>query len=403
MTNNPRTDTPPKVDRSEIQRTVEVLHAAGTLSGYFTDPAQLAQAAARWSGNASIYITLNPCEPALLDRSAHRLTARATHHGRSRHPEPTVVAARLRPRAANRISSKDAEHEAALARMRACHAWLQSHGWPFAIEADSGNRAHLLARIDLPNDDASRALVQRCLEALAFYFSDHAVRLDLTTYNAGRIWKCYGTLACKGDNLPDRPHRIARLLSVPSLILLVSQEQLEALAALAPQPSQESRGMGRPRAGHGGSFDLERWIAAHGLSVVAEGPWQWGGYRWILNPCPWNADHTNRAAYIVRQGNGAMAAGCHHNGCHGRDWHALRDLYEPGWRDGAQRRTPALMEYFRDRQAAASPERRSPWMRSPGAVRRRANFDPGTMTAHLGLARLEAPGTRLGLWGEVSA
>jgi hypothetical protein len=340
-----------------MQRTVEVLHAAGTvvevriltsaratgtLSGYFTDPAQLAQAAARWSGKAPIYITLNPCDSALLAHSAHRLTARATHttadHDiQSRRWLPLD----FDPARPTGISSTDTEHEAALVRMRACHAWLQSHGWPSAIEADSGNGAHLLPCIDLPNDDASRALVQRCLEALAFYFSDHAVGLDLTTYNAGRIWKCYGTLACKGDNLPDRPHRMARLLSVPSLILSVSQEQLEVLAALAPQPSQESRGLGRPQPGHGGSFDLERWITAHGLSIVAEEPWQRGGYRGILNPCPWNTDHTNRAAYIVRQANGAIAAGCHHNGCHGKDWHALRDLYEPGWRDDAQRRTPA--------------------------------------------------------------
>src|SRR5206468_1717626 len=31
--------------------------------------------------------------------------------------------------------------------------------------------------------------------------------------------------------------------------------------------------------------------------------------------------------------NGAIAAGCHHSGCQGKDWHALRDAVEPGWRD----------------------------------------------------------------------
>ena len=37
--------------------------------------------------------------------------------------------------------------------------------------------------------------------------------------------------------------------------------------------------------------------------------------------------------------NGAIAAGCHHNGCAGKDWHALRDRYEPGW--DAQREEPS--------------------------------------------------------------
>src|SRR5262245_51016777 len=58
-----------------------------------------------------------------------------------------------------------------------------------------------------------------------------------------------------------------------------------------------------------------------------------GGSRWVLNPCPWNSDHTSRAAFIVQFPNGALAAGCHHNGCAGKDWHTLRDLVEPGWRD----------------------------------------------------------------------
>ena len=30
-----------------------------------------------------------------------------------------------------------------------------------------------------------------------------------------------------------------------------------------------------------------------------------------------------------------MSAGCHHDGCADKDWHSLRDLVEPGWRDDA--------------------------------------------------------------------
>ena len=29
--------------------------------------------------------------------------------------------------------------------------------------------------------------------------------------------------------------------------------------------------------------------------------------------------------------SGAIAAGCHHNGCNGHDWYTLRELYEPSW------------------------------------------------------------------------
>ena len=35
--------------------------------------------------------------------------------------------------------------------------------------------------------------------------------------------------------------------------------------------------------------------------------------------------------------NGAIGAGCHHNGCVDNDWHALRELVEPGWRKASNR------------------------------------------------------------------
>lgn len=82
-------------------------------------------------------------------------------------------------------------------------------------------------------------------------------------------------------------------------------------------------------------FDLEAWIEAHRLDV--EGPEAWkGGKRWIFRTCPWNSAHTNRSAYITQLPNGAIAAGCHHNGCGGKNWQALRDLVEPGWRSADQ-------------------------------------------------------------------
>ena len=53
-----------------------------------------------------------------------------------------------------------------------------------------------------------------------------------------------------------------------------------------------------------------------------------------MNPCPWNADQTYWcAAFIVQFASGAIAAGCHHNGCQGNGWPELRELGEPGWQE----------------------------------------------------------------------
>jgi len=34
-------------------------------------------------------------------------------------------------------------------------------------------------------------------------------------FNPARIWKLYGTVSRKGDSIPERPHRLARILEAP--------------------------------------------------------------------------------------------------------------------------------------------------------------------------------------------
>jgi len=182
------------------------------------------KAASQWSGKApGIYLTLNPVNPDLLARAQNRLIHYAKHTTADtdiewRHWLP-IDFDPLRPAG---ISSTDAEHQAALDRAVACRDWLATQGWPEPIYADSGNGAHLLYRIDLPNDTASRQLVERCLKALALQFSDAGVEVDLGTGNAAQLGKLYGTLACKGDPTEDRPHRLARILEMPETMEAVS-------------------------------------------------------------------------------------------------------------------------------------------------------------------------------------
>jgi hypothetical protein len=129
------------------------------------------------------------------------------------------------------ISATDAEHVAGLARAREIRETLKAAGWPDPIEGDGGNSGHLLYPIDLPNDDESRALLQQCLQALAFRFDDEAVSVDQSNFNAGRLWKLYGTVARKGDDTSERPHRLSRIIEAPDVMIPVPVERLEALAS----------------------------------------------------------------------------------------------------------------------------------------------------------------------------
>lgn len=114
---------------------------------------------------------------------------------------------------------------------------------------------------------------------------------------------------------------------------VVSRELLEELAAMLPEEPKTAAGQAHTNGrGSGGSFDLEAWIVEHRLEVIGPRPWG-GGRRWIFRVCPWNPDHTNGSAFILQGASGAIGARCHHNGCRDKDWHALRDVVEPGWRD----------------------------------------------------------------------
>ncbi len=190
---------------------------SGTLSGYFSDYKKLAAEATKHTTSAEgVYVTINPVNPELLARAANRL--RIASKDTPLTTDSDVTARRwlpidvdpTRPRG---ISSTEEEHELAIERARQIRDALHAEGWPRPILGDSGNGAHLLYRIDLPAND--EGIVKRCLAALALRFDDDRATVDQSVFNPARIWKLYGTLSRKGDSLPDRPHRLARILELP--------------------------------------------------------------------------------------------------------------------------------------------------------------------------------------------
>jgi hypothetical protein len=159
-----------------------------------------------------IYFVPNVVNPALLARAHNRMRPAGREpttadHDILRRRWLLIDADAKRPAG---ISSSDVEHEAAIELAFRIRAELDVEGWPRPIVADSGNGAHLMSRIDGPAADGDRG--KRCLAGLAERFNTELVTIDTSVFNAARIWKLYGTLSAKGDNTPERPHRIARIL-----------------------------------------------------------------------------------------------------------------------------------------------------------------------------------------------
>jgi hypothetical protein len=162
-----------------------------------------------------VYFTLNPLKPDLLARRANRVDwaeegELAADKDVLRRLWLLVDADPVRDPF---VSSTDAEKALALEVVRGVRDFLGGCGWPAPVLGDSGNGYHLLYRIDLPADDGGQ--VQRILQALARRFDIEAVKIDQKVFNPARICKVPGTLARKGDDTPDRPHRRAQLLEIP--------------------------------------------------------------------------------------------------------------------------------------------------------------------------------------------
>jgi hypothetical protein len=197
-----------------------------------------------------VYFTLNPVSLPL--RAGGKLTGdedilcrrRLLIDCDPRRDPAALEAARERARAEGRdfngISATDDEKAAALGTAAEIRAHLKGRGWPEPIVADSGNGGHLVYAIDLPNDVASLNLVKGVLQALARRFESPAVEIDTAVCNASRITKLYGTMACKGPDTAERPHRASRVLAAPESLRDVPRGLLEAIAAEAARPAEAS-------------------------------------------------------------------------------------------------------------------------------------------------------------------
>jgi hypothetical protein len=168
-----------------------------------------------------VYFTLNPLGLPVLSEGR---SANASDVLRRRWL--LIDADPLRP---GTVSSTDAEKVDAWLVIERVRADLRTRGWPEPIVCDSGNGYHLLYRIDLPTDDGG--LVRRVLYGLGDSFDTNGVKIDRTVFDPPRICKMPYTLACKGGNTPERPHRLACVIEMPAELNIVSQAQLEAIAA----------------------------------------------------------------------------------------------------------------------------------------------------------------------------
>lgn len=304
-----------------------------TVFGYFDDPDQAAAAIRPYVGKDNIYQTLQRIDPALLGRAYNRLkktTKRDTHTA-----DKDVLAYRWLPvdtdpvRPAG-ISASETELKVALNKAAAIKDYLVNEwGFPDPVRGMSGNGGHLLWRIDLPAQQPAASLVQGVLQHLAGKFDDEAVKVDTTVYNASRVWKVYGTAAAKGDSIPGRPHRVAKITQVPDEIITIPVELLKAVASVVMPSTKKighSAGQGYTRA------EIERALNELGVVFAAKDKSDKGGQPLVifeLETCLTGPEHGGSGFCVMLFANGAAEYKCLHNTCREKGWDDVKTILFP--------------------------------------------------------------------------
>ncbi|MCL4495099.1 MAG: DNA primase [Firmicutes bacterium] len=246
------------------------------------------------------------------------------------------------PKRPAKTNATMAERENAFKKAGEIGRALQHLGWPNPVQAASGNGAHLLYRLDdWPNTSQSTQQVQWILHTLASRFSDDAVDVDCSVFNASRISKVYGTIPKKGQPTPDRPWWPAVIADIPRPLQPLSTEVLRQIAGWAP-PEQQTK-LHPPRKiyarcqqGTGWTHDLGsvlNRLASWGVDILNEGESMADGRTKILITCPWQAEHstdpTPTECAIFWHPSGQLGFHCFHAHCDGRGWKEFRLAVTP--------------------------------------------------------------------------
>lgn len=303
---------------------------AGTISGYFNDTAIAAALIAKENGkHQALYMTANPVNPDLLARCENKF-----EYGTFLTSSDGDITRRrwflmdfdpIRPAG---ISSTDGELEEARQKSEDVIEWLTSIGWPVPVRADSGNGVHVMYKCDEPNDDAARIDFECALKMLSSIFSDDRVKVDVTVFNASRVWKIYGTVSAKGSSTDERPHRVAMLKGIPTELINVSRAQIENVARpIRDAKAEEYRDMTGEFIG-----DMVEWLGKRGQTVTSGPRPMFGneGQKWIISKCPFNETHQNPMVGLV---NNRPVYRCLHDSCSANRWKEFREKIDPTYKD----------------------------------------------------------------------
>jgi len=315
----------------------------GVVSGYFqADEIGLdafAEQIEEYAGDYTVYFTPNSVYSDLFDRSPNRLSPYAKNLTKdSDGPFLRWLMIDVDPVRPAGVSATAQERESAEKVVAQIKEHLfEQYGLGMPFIACSGNGYNLYYYLgDLENNDKNRKLVKAMLNSCNQLFSTENAKVDLTTYNPARIFKIYGSGSFKGESTEERPHSLSFIVDIPEISDAPQMEDLEKLAAVSTA-EKKNEAVAAPsglkslekRSGKKFKVDLDAYLEEHDVAVRSIKEEDDGRTIFVLDECPWNADHQNHSAYAVQFPDGGATVRCHHDSCSGKGWKDFVAVYGP--------------------------------------------------------------------------
>ncbi len=297
------------------------------ISGYFrADSPRIETELAKYP-NRTFYQTMNRVKDACYARGQHE---RLVERPKETTSDNDIVgyqwllidADPVRP---SGVSSSGAEKEAARRVAGMTMKKLMAMGFSEPVVGDSGNGYHLLFRIHAGLEE--RQTLADFLTVLDMWFSTEAVKIDTAVFNPARITKLYGTVATKGANTPERPHRQSKIIRYPEKIEETSMVLVRNIAAELQQKAVPMENASAKR-GSSAAFDLEKFLQEHGVRTLNKVAIS-SGIKYPLAECPFDSTHKNGDAAVFAYSNGSFGFHCFHNSCSSYHWHEFREKIDP--------------------------------------------------------------------------
>ncbi len=297
-----------------------------TLTGYFRDKSNLIEQLQKYPEN-TFYFVMNSIKDECYSREQNEQILDSKHTTSDKDISRIEwLLIDVDPDRGTGISANDAEKEEAKKVILQVYRYLKQMGFSRPVSADSGNGYHLLYKIDLTNIPECVELVKTVLLVLDMLFSNEKAKVDTSVFNPSRITKLYGTVARKGADTKERPHRESHIVKKPQEIKATSVALLQKVADVLPKP--EPVQSYRQQYGNYEKFNVKDFIHKHGIRVKYEGRFT-GGTKYVLENCVFDPQHKAPDAAILERDDGIICYHCFHNSCQDKSWKDVRMLFEP--------------------------------------------------------------------------